>query len=245
MRSARPAPPRKRRAAGAAAWAVLLIVFALGACAKHDEGHAPAPRPAGDAGPARNPSDFPLYPGSVVVTVVPVESAQMFAAIRMSDPHANVPRNFRGHEVIAQTSVSMKTLTAWVAALKAAPPHGFHVSSTHLEMTPDTASGTRVDSLVGGQFDGPNGTRSVYVVAADPRRIRQQIGTALDLIDNYANVPLVVRAPIDDQSKKQLGYSVSEMLDGKSPVGAALAALKTLGDKDRRAILVIDESGTP
>jgi hypothetical protein len=61
-----------------------------------------------------NPSDFPLYPHSAVVDVVAVNSAQMFAAIKASDPGAEIPTNFRGHEVIAETSASMDQLGAWL-----------------------------------------------------------------------------------------------------------------------------------
>jgi hypothetical protein len=35
---------------------------------------------------------------------------------------------------------------------------------------------------------------------------------------------------------------VSDLLDPKSPVGAAMAALKTLDRQNRRAILIVDES---
>ena len=55
-------------------------------------------------------------------------------------------------------------------------------------------------------------------------------------------VPGMLRGPLDETSKKEFGYSVSEMLDAKSPVGAALSTLNRLQAGDRRAILLIDES---
>ena len=83
--------------------------------------------------------------------------------------------------------------------------------------------------------------RSVYVFVADPKVIRAEMGFAFDLIDSYAKVPSMLRGPIDDQAKQQLGYSITELLDPNSPVGAVVAAVKEL-KADRRAILLIDES---
>jgi hypothetical protein len=39
-----------------------------------------------------------------------------------------------------------------------------------------------------------------------------------------------------------LGYSITELLDPKSPVGAVVTAVKQLQGTGRRAILLIDES---
>jgi hypothetical protein len=189
----------------------------------------------------RNPSDFPLFPGSRVGTVVPVDSKQMFAAIRASDPRAETPQNFRGHEVIAETSASMDQLVAWIERLRKSPPRGFrHVAEKGWDTRSKTASGAEAET--GAQFDTPDGTRTVYVIAGDPRRLQQQMGPVFALMENYAAVPGIVRGPIDDQAKKQVGYSVTEMLDSKSPAGAVVTAIKRLAPADRRAILLIDES---
>lgn len=191
----------------------------------------------------RNPSDFPLYPGSRVGTVVPVDSKQMFAAIHASDPHADTPQNFSGHEVIAETSASMDQLAAWIARLRKSPPHGFrYVAEKGWDTRTKTASGAEAEA--GAQFATPDGTRTVYVIAGDPRRLRDQLGPVFTLMESYAAVPGVVRGPIDDQAKKQVGYSVTEMLDAKSPAGAVVTAIKRLAPADRRAILLIDESQT-
>jgi hypothetical protein len=186
----------------------------------------------------RNPSSFPLYRNSTVVTVVPVDSAQIFAAMRASDPHADLPRNFHGHEVIAETGASMAQLRAWLHGLKAAPPQGLRNTS---ESSSDE-NGVSVNAEAGAKFDSRSGDRTVFVFTADPRKIREQMGPAFALFDSYQAVPGVLRGPIDEQAKKQFGYSVTEMLDANSPVGAAIATLKRLQDKDRRAILLIDES---
>jgi len=196
-------------------------------------------------GPPANPSSFPLYPSSQVVTVVPVNSAQMFAAIKASDPKADLPKNFRGHEVIAETGASMAQLRTWVNGLKSSPPSGLHHVEDRGGHSSGTSFGTTSDGAVGVQFESSDGGRSVFVVAANPKKIREQLGPAFTLIDSYSAVPGVMRGPIDDQSKRQLGYSVTEMLDAKSPVGAVIATLKRMQSTDRRAILIIDESRAP
>ncbi|MEA2719824.1 MAG: hypothetical protein QOJ39_1688 [Candidatus Eremiobacteraeota bacterium] len=213
----------------------------LCACGKHDDTAAKPAQPNRSA--MKNPSAFPLYPDSTVVTVVPVDSAQIFAAIRASDPHADLPRNYRGHEVIAETSASMAQLEAWIRRLKSSPPHGLRDTS-HKTSSRSHDGGVDMDSDSGATFDSAAGDRTVFVFTADPRKIRQQMGPAFVLFDSYAAVPGMLRAPIDEQSKKQFGYSVTEMLDANSPVGAAIATVKRLQDKDRRAILLIDESKT-
>jgi hypothetical protein len=187
-----------------------------------------------------NPSDFPLYPHSAVVDVVVVNSSQMFAAIKASDPNAEVPSNFHGHEVIAETSASMDQLGAWIHSLKASPPRGLHkVSDKNRDLN---LSARDRETAIGAQFETANGARWVYVIAADPKRIHDQMGPVFTLIDNYNAVPGMLRGPIDDTAKKQVGYSVTEMLDARSPVGAVVAQIKRMQDGGRRAILIIDEA---
>jgi hypothetical protein len=172
-----------------------------------------------------------------------VDSAQIFAAIRATEPHADLPPNYRGHEIIAETNASMAQLGAWVRALRASPPQGLRDTSQSTRSGGD--GGTSINTEAGAKFDSRSGDRTVFVFTADPRKIRQQMGPAFALFDSYSAVPGVLRTPIDEQAKKQFGYSVSEMLDAKSPVGAAIATLKRLQDQDRRAILIIDESKSP
>lgn len=199
-------------------------------------------RAASDAAaPAKNPSAFPLYPNSEVVTVVAVDSAQLIAAMRKSDPAAQIPRNYRGHEVIAETGATMPQLASWIAALKASPPRGLH-ATTHGSFNLHASDGTDKGKEVAAQFESADAARSVFVIVADPRAIRDTAGPLFTLIDSYGAVPAVLRGPIDDQAKQQFGYSVTELLDAKSPVGAVIAELKKLQAANRRAILVIDEA---
>ncbi len=230
-------------ASRAAVVAAVLICAVTASCAKHEETQTTTAPPAHRL--VVNPSDFPLYPGSGVITVVPVDSTQMFAAIRKADPQASVPpKNYRGHEIIAQTNASMAQLSAWVVSLQKSPPAGFHASKDHIDVSRGDANGWSSKTVDGGAFDASGAQRSVYVFVADPTRIRAQMGPAFDLIDNYAKVPGMLRGTIDDQAKQQMGYSVTEMLDPNSPVGAVVTAVKRLQGTGRRAILLIDESQT-
>jgi hypothetical protein len=222
-------------AAGAVAGALLCACGGGGQQAKNDE----AP---GHRGPVRNPSDFPLYPSSVVATVVPITSKQMFAAMRASDPHADLPPNFSGNEVIAENGASLQRLSAWVHDLETRPPHGLRYVPSHSRTHRSTRSSNDngLDNAV--ELDSADGSRAVYVIVADPRQVRAALGPMFTLIENYSAVPGVLRSPLDDQAKKQFGYSVTEMLDPKSPVGAAISTVKRMQNVDRRAIVVVDLS---
>jgi hypothetical protein len=198
----------------------------------------------------KNPSDFPLYPRSEVVNVVPVDSAQMFAALRANDPRSRLPQNFRGHVIIAETGATMPQLRTWVAGLESAPPHGFHDTTTHTTRSATRGSrssrGDGSGADINGddviQFENADGSRWVYLFAADPRQIYREMSPIFTMIDGYAAAPDFLRGPIDDAAKKQTGYTVMQMLDPKSPVGAVIAEVKRLHSSDRRAILLIDEA---
>ncbi len=215
---------------------MLAGVLLCGCGGRGDEHGAPS-----EATAPKNPSDFPLYRNSQVVTVVAVDSAQLIAAMRKSDPGAQIPRNYRGHEIIAETGATMPQLASWIAALKSAPPHGMRATS-HGSFNLHASDGSDKGKEVAAQFESADSARSVFVIVADPRAIRATAGPLFTLIDSYGAVPGMLRGPIDDEAKRQFGYSVTELLDAKSPVGAVIAELKKLQAADRRAILVIDEA---
>jgi hypothetical protein len=218
--------------------AALLSVAAAG-CGKHEESRTAAP-PGHRA--VENPSTFPLYPHSDLINVVPIDSAQMFAAIRKTDPHADVKKNFSGHEVIARNAATMVQLKTWLASLRTHPPAGLHLSEDHVDVTSSAGKKGTSQAVDGAEFDAPAKTREVYVFVADPELVRAQLGVVFAMIDNYAKVPAMLRGPIDDEAKQQLGYTVTELLDAKSPVGAAVTAVKQLQGTGQRAIVVVDTS---
>jgi hypothetical protein len=190
-----------------------------------------------------NPSDFPLYPGSTLVEVAPIDYGAMFAMIRKNDPSAKLGTNYRGHEVIVSTSATIPQLRTWVTHLRTSPPLGFHFTRTTAGFSIGSGSSSK-NAEVDGLFETANAQRVVFVIALDPKRVRAQLGPALDMIDNYTALPPMLRAPIDDQMKHQLGYTASEMLDRHSPIGIIFATLKTMSAADRRAIVLVDETKT-
>jgi hypothetical protein len=225
-----------RRALGAA----LLAGALLCACGHGGEnkGESQAPRTM------KNPSDFPLYARSEVVNVVPVDTAQMFAVIRANDPTADLPRNFHGHVIIAETGATAAQLRSWVAALESSPPLGMRDTTSHTTRSAKHEKGVYLTGDGTAQFENADSSRWVYVITADPKQVYREAGPLFTLIDAYTAAPSFLRAPIDDEAKKQTGYTVTEMLDAKSPAGAVVAELKRLQSADRRAILLIDEAKT-
>jgi len=210
-----------------------LTALAAGGCTTHTQSQTTATTQL-----VRNPSSFPVYQPASVVTVVAVDSRQMVTAMRHADPKGSVPDNYAGHEIILSTPASMAQLNGWVAGLRAHPPQGLHLSEDQVDVGTD-AHGTRNASVADGvTFDAHK--RQVWVIAADPKAVRARIGPLLDLIGSYQKVPGLLRGPIDDEAKKQVGYTVSEMLDPASPVGAALNALKRLEGTNQRAIVLLD-----
>jgi hypothetical protein len=236
--------PRMTRSWPAAIGAALLIGALLCACGRGGDEH----RESSHSAAVKNPSDFPLYPNSQVVNVVPVDTAQMFAVIHANDPTAELPTNFRGHVIIAETGATTAQLRSWVAALESAPPRGFHDTTSHATRASHRTRAPRDKDRLElngdgtAQFETADASRWVYVVTADPRQFYQQARPLFTLIDGYNASPGFLRGPIDDQAKKQTGYSVTEMLDPKSPAGAIIAEVKRLQSTDRRAIVLIDEA---
>jgi hypothetical protein len=222
------------RALGAA----LLAGTLLCACGHGGENKAESQPPRA----VQNPSDFPLYPRSEVVNVVPVDTAQMFAVIRANDPTANLPRNFHGHVIIAETGATATQLRTWVAGLESSPPLGMRYAPPRTTRSPNRKQHALVNGDGAAQFENGDSSRWVYVITADPKQIYQQAGPLFAMIDAYKASPSFLRAPIDDAAKKSAGYTVTEMLDAKSPAGAVIAELKRLQSVDRRAILLIDEA---
>ncbi|MEA2787361.1 MAG: hypothetical protein QOF71_3465 [Candidatus Eremiobacteraeota bacterium] len=218
--------------------AALLAGALLSACGRGGE-HRDASQPPRVV---KNPSDFPLYPRSEVVNVVPVDTAAMFAAIHANDPNAQLPRNFRGHVIIAETGATATQLRTWVAGLESSPPLGMRYARPHTTRAADGKQHALINGDGAAQFENKDSTRWVYVITADPKQIYQQAGPLFTMIDAYKAAPDFLRSPIDDAAKKSAGYTVTEMLDAKSPAGAVIAELKRLQSVDRRAILLIDEA---
>ena len=226
-----------RRTTTAAALAVLAAATLLAGCGqqKHEQSSAPARHRT-----SVNPSTFPLYRPSDVFEVVPLDLGPMVTALRKTQQGSDVPPNYRGAEVVASTNASLGELQTWLHKLEAAPPQGLRYSGSDSSASSDPEA-MRSAGAVAASFDTKNGERVVLVFAVDPRLLRSKLGSALDLIDKYQAVPGMMRGPLDSEMKKQIGYSISEMLDPASPIGVAFGALKTLEPRNKRVLIVVDQ----
>jgi hypothetical protein len=186
---------------------------------------------------ATNTSTFPVYRPNEVVDVKALDLGPMVAAFRKNDRN-DVSANYRGSEVVLATTASLAELSTWLRGLEKSPPQGLQY--THSGSSGD-ADAMRNTGAAAATFETAKSDRIVMVFVVDPKQLRAKLGPALDLIDKYDKVPGMLRGPIDDQMKQQIGYSVSEMLDANSPVGVAFRGLKTAESRNRRAIVLVDQ----
>jgi len=210
-----------KRALGALA----LLLLACGCAqqsAQSTSSSAPSPQ-------ASNPIDFPLYAGSTVLT----------ARDWRGTTGSNVAVS--GHEVIAESSATLDALESWLHDLSTNPPPGYSVSLSGSSV--ETAH--RHAQELGLQFQifshvvaGKN--HELVVVVLDPATFENKAGPVLGLIDKYSMLPQSLRDPIDQQAKARTGFTVSQALDPSQPIGAALAAAKTLRDSGERGVVLVD-----
>jgi hypothetical protein len=210
------------------ALALTLLVAACSQSARSTASSSAAPSPQASAPAASNPLDFPLADGVTVITT------RDFHAVAGGHTVA-------GTEVIAQSSKSLDDLEAWLKDTSAKPPQGYAVS----------ASGSGVDeaharaAAYGMQFEVFSHTESgktheLVVVVLDPATFDAKAGPVLSLVDKYSMLPQSLRDPVDAQVKARTGLTVTQMLDPSQPVGAALAAAKTLRASGQRGVVLVD-----
>lgn len=216
---------------------MLLAAGLLAGCsgAKSSAGGTPSPT-------ATNPISFPLFDGSDVLSSRPwhntisarpgaVDSALL----------AQGAGTYDGHDVVAGTQAMMPTLESWLDDLAAHPPPGYHVAVTgngiDAVRTHTRALGIDFDIFQG---DDQGKTRGVAVMVVDPQTLDEKAGPMLGLVSRFKHVPSMLRDPLDEQAKKQTGFSITEAIDPQTPIGAVLAALDQLRDFGGRGIVLID-----
>ncbi|HTA39493.1 MAG TPA: hypothetical protein VK760_10465 [Candidatus Acidoferrales bacterium] len=191
---------------------------------------------------ASNLIAFPLFDASSVL------SAHSFSQTvsangkgGLNDMLGQGAGTYDGHEVVAGTLAVMPALEAWLHDLNDHPPAGYTVA----------ASGNGVDAIrartreMGLDFavfqntvDGK--THGVIVLAVDPKTLDQKAGPVLGMIGKFKLLPQSLRDPIDAQAKKETGFTVTELTQPNTPLGAAVDSLDALRTFGGNGIVLID-----
>jgi len=216
------------------AWAAGILVLA--ACA-HGGGGTAHPSPS-----ATNPVAFPLFDGAEVL------SSRAWSQKISSRPGAadsavltQGAGTYEGHDVVAGTQALMPSLESWLHDLDSNPPAGYRpvVQGSQVDEVRAHTRDLGIDFAV---FEGSeNGKRhGVVVLAVDPQTLDQKAGPMLGMIGKFRLLPQTLRDSIDTQARKQTGFTVTELTNPNTPVGAAIAALDQLRDFGGRGIVLID-----
>jgi hypothetical protein len=214
---------------------VFIALLALvGGCAQSGQSNAQAsgqPVATGAQAPvaeATNPTGFPLYQNSTVMSAHPFTEKAGSQTVS-------------GTEVIAQNPATIQELGEWIKGLSTTPPAGYAVaaSGTSLEAGRVKARSVGVEFQVfTHEVDGKK--RAMVVLAVDPKTFDAKAGNMLAYIGKFKMLPQSFKDTIDAQAKARTGYTVSDMLDPNTPIGAALAAVNTLNDSGNRGVVLID-----
>lgn len=219
-------------------WAACAAAVALAACS--GGGH---PGGAGQPSPqATNPVSFPLFDGAEVLSSRAWhETISSRPGVADSALLSQGAGTYDGHDVVAGTQAMMPSLEAWLRDLDAHPPNGWTsaMSGNGVDAVRDHTREIGIDFAV---FERPeNGKQhGVVVLAVDPQTLDEKAGPMLGMIGKFKLLPQTLRDSIDGQAKKQTGFTVTELTNPDTPVGAAIAALDQLRDFGGRGIVIID-----
>jgi hypothetical protein len=215
---------------------VLALTFVAGCSGGHggnSGGASPAPA---------DPIDFPMFDGATILS-----SRHWHTTITK---HPGVGDNavftqgagtYDGHDVVAGTQALMPSLEGWLGDLSAHPPGGYQsaVSGNTVEAVRSHTRDLGVDFQIFERIE--NGKRhGVAVLAVDPQMLDAKAGPMLGVVGKYKLLPKAFRDPIDQQAKRQTGFTISEAADPDTPIGAAVAALSQLRDFGGRGVVIID-----
>ena len=210
------------------AFAAAAVALCLTACSQSGGSSSSSSPSASPTAQATNPIAFPLYAPSTLI------SSRSWIQ-RVGGDAA------RGQEVIAESPATLDQLTDWIHGLSARPPNGYVVSASGsgMETARRHAQELGVDFQV-FTHDVDGKTHALIVVALDPSEFETKAGPVLGWIDKYEMLPKSFREPIDAQARDRTGFTVSQALDVSTPIGAALAAARTLRNSGERGLVLID-----
>jgi len=208
---------------------------AVAACSSGKNAERPTPAPT-------NSVDFPLFSGAEIL------SSRAWRETVSSNPGAvdnavlaQGAGTYVGHDVIAGTQALMPSLEAWLRDLGAHPPDGYEsaVIGSGVESVREHTRDLGIDFAVFQRSESGK-ERGIVVLTVDPQTLDQKAGPMLGLIGRFKDLPAPFRRSIDNQAKNQTGFTVTELTDPNTPIGAAISALDQLRDFGGRGIVVID-----
>jgi hypothetical protein len=218
-------------------WAACAAAVVLTACAG---GH---PGGTGGASPkATNPVNFPLFDGAEVLSSrawrETISSRPGMADSALLSQGAGT---YDGHDVVAGTQALMPSLEAWLRDLDAHPPDGYAsaLRGNGVDAVRDHTRDLGIDFAVFERTESGK-QHGVVVLAVDPQTLDAKAGPMLGMIGKFKAMPQMFRDSIDNQAKKQTGFSVTELTNPNTPIGAAIASLDELRDFGGRGIVIID-----
>jgi hypothetical protein len=209
----------------------------LAACSGGSQGAAGRPSPA-----ATDPINFPLFAGAEVL------SARAWRQTVSSNPGvgnntvlAQGAGTYVGHDVVAGTQALMPSLEAWLRDIDANPPNGYAAAAegNGVEAVRSHTRDLGIDFAVFSRNEEGK-EHGVVVLAVDPQTLDERAGPMLRMIGKFKLLPPMLRDSIDAQVKKQTGFTVTELTNANTPIGAAVASLDELRDFGGRGIVVID-----
>jgi hypothetical protein len=215
--------------------AVLLVPVACSGGSGSGGAASPSPQ-------ASNTIAFPLFDSSSVLASHSFsQTVSANGKGGLNDMLGQGAGKYDGHEVVAGTLAVMPALEAWLHDLQEHPPAGYTVAASGngveavRERTRDMGLDFAVfQNTVGGK------THGVIVLAVDPKTLDQKAGPVLGMIGKFKLLPQSLRDPIDAQAKKQTGFTVTELTQPNTPLGAAVDSLDELRTFGGNGIVLID-----
>jgi hypothetical protein len=220
-----------RLRAGACAAAALLCAACTGNAEK-SKTVAPRATPALIA----NPTDFALGADAKILDAKPfnqkITNSQGAGGTLMSQGIGT----YHGHSVIAQSTAPLADVKAWLSRTEAAPPAGYeYVTKAEKPNAVALAAKYGVTYAV-----FKRGAKGAVIAVIDPKLAHDKLGFMLSLVDKFRMLPSGMRDPIDQETKKQTGISVTEALDPSAPIGMTIEALREVNGSSNPAIVEVD-----
>jgi hypothetical protein len=216
----------------------IALVAALCAGCSGTGGKGTASAPQATAGKITNPTDFPLGPDAKILDAKPFNQTIVNTQGAGGTTLSQGAGTYHGHSVIAQSTAPLADVKAWLAKLEAAPPAGYVYMAD--AQKPDAVAVANRYGVTFAVFK--RGTKGAVIAVIDPRQAHDKLGFMLGLVDKYRMLPASMRGPIDDETKKRTGMSVTEALDPSAPVGMTIEALREVNGSNDPAIVEVDAS---